>query len=159
MICVDTQAYVERLVPMVGEVGKAKIAAMEEMGEDTILERVSTGTSIRTLMKEFDVGYKLFGIWLDSAEGRRGRYEAAQHEAGHFYAERAVDTAQKATPEDANASRLKVDTDKWMASKMNAKYDTRQRDVAINISVNDLHAQAAQLLDNVIEGEAEEVER
>ena len=45
-----------------------------------------------------------------------------------------------------NVSRLKVDTDKWIASKLNQKYDTRQRDVAINISVNDLHAQAAQLL-------------
>ena len=155
----DTQAYVERLVPMVGEVGKAKIAAIEDMGEDKILERVSTGTSVRTLMKEFDVGYKLFGIWLDSAEGRRGRYEAAQLEAGHFYAERAVDTAQSAQPEDVNVSRLKVDTDKWMASKMIAKYDTRHRDVAIIISVNDLNAQASQLLDVVIEGEAEEVER
>ncbi len=144
---------------MVGEVGKAKIAAIEQVGEDEILERIASGVSVRTLMKEFNVGYKLFAVWLDSAEGRRGRYEAAQHEAGHFYAERAVDTAQNAQPEDVNVSRLKVDTDKWMASKMNAKYDTRQRDVAINISVSDLHAQAAQLLDDVIEGEAEEVER
>jgi len=144
---------------MVGEVGKAKIAAIEQVGEDEILERIASGVSVRTLMKEFNVGYKLFAVWLDSAEGRRGRYEAAQHEAGHFYAERAVDTAQNAQPEDVNVSRLKVDTDKWMASKMNAKYDTRQRDVAINISVSDLHAQAAQLLDDVIEGEAEEIER
>jgi hypothetical protein len=144
---------------MVGEVGKAKVAAIEQVGEDEILERIASGVSVRTLMKEFNVGYKLFAVWLDSAEGRRGRYEAAQHEAGHFYAERAVDTAQNAQPEDVNVSRLKVDTDKWMASKMNAKYDTRQRDVAINISVSDLHAQAAQLLDDVIEGEAEEVER
>jgi len=144
---------------MVGEIGKAKVAAIEEAGEDQILDRISTGTSVRTLMKEFNVGYKLFAVWLDSSEGRRGRYEAAQNEAGHFYAERAVDTAQSAQPEDANVSRLKVDTDKWMASKLNQKYDTRQRDVAINISVNDLHAQAAQLLDDVIEGDAEEVER
>ncbi len=144
---------------MVGEVGKAKVAAIEQVGEDEILERIASGVSVRTLMKEFNVGYKLFAVWLDSAEGRRGRYEAAQHEAGHFYAERAVDTAQNAQPEDVNVSRLKVDTDKWMASKMNAKYDTRQRDVAINISVSDLHAQAAQLLDDVIDGEAEEIER
>ena len=136
---------------MVGEVGKAKIVAIEQVGEDEILERIASGVSVRTLMKEFNVGYKLFAVWLDSAEGRRGRYEAAQHEAGHFYAERAVDTAQNAQPEDVNVSRLKVDTDKWMASKMNAKYDTRQRDVAINISVSDLHAQAAQLLNDVIE--------
>ena len=55
---------------------------------------------------------------------------------------------------NVNVARLQVDTDKWMASKLNAQYDTRQRDLAINISVNDLHAQAAQLLGDVIEGEA-----
>jgi hypothetical protein len=144
---------------MVGKIGKAKIAAIEQIGEDEVLERISTGTSVRTLMKEFNIGYKLFAMWLDAAGGRRGRYEQALNEAGHYYAERAVDTAQTAQPEDVNVSRLKVDTDKWMASKLNSKYDTRQRDVAINISVNDLHAQAAELLDSVIEGEAEEIER
>jgi len=128
---------------VVGKIGKAKIAAIEEIGEDEVLERISTGTSVRTLMKEFNIGYKLFAMWLDAAGGRRGRYEQALNEAGHYYAERAVDTAQTAQPEDVNVSRLKVDTDKWMASKLNSKYDTRQRDVAINISVNDLHAQAA----------------
>jgi hypothetical protein len=46
---------------------------------------------------------------------------------------------------------------KWKAAKASPEYDTRQRDVAINISVNDLHAQAAALLNEVggdiIEGE------
>ena len=68
--------------------------------------------------------------------------------------ERALETAQLAERDNVNVARLQVDTDKWMASKLNAQYDTRQRDVAINISVNDLHAQAAQLLGDVIEGEA-----
>ena len=66
---------------MVGKVGKAKIAAIEEIGEDEVLERISTGTSVRTLMKEFNVGYKLFAMWLDAVGGRRGRYEQALNEA------------------------------------------------------------------------------
>ena len=60
---------------MVGKIGKAKIAAIEQIGEDEVLERISTGTSVRTLMKEFNIGYKLFAMWLDAAGGRRGRYE------------------------------------------------------------------------------------
>ena len=47
---------------MVGKVGKAKIAVIEKMGEDEVLDRISTGTSVRSLMKEFDVGYKLFAM-------------------------------------------------------------------------------------------------
>ena len=146
---------------MVGKVGKAKIAAIEEIGEDEVLERISTGTSVRTLMKEFNVGYKLFAMWLDAVGGRRGRYEQALNEAGHYYAERAVDTAQNAQPEDVNVSRLKVDTDKWMAAKLNPQYDTRHKEVAVNISVGDLHAEAAALLrevsGDVIDGKAEDV--
>ena len=58
-------------------------------------------------MKEFEVGYKLFAMWLDAEDGRRGRYEQALVEAGNFYAERAVDTAQNAEPEDCQCIKIK----------------------------------------------------
>ena len=143
---------------MGGEVGKAKIAALEAVGEDELFEQIAQGKSVRNIMKEQNIGYKLWAKWLDAKAGRRDRYATAQLEAGHYYAERAVETAQAADPSMVNVARLQVDTDKWMASKLNAQYDTRQRDVAINISVNDLHAQAAALLGDVIEGEAVEVD-
>ena len=138
---------------MVGEVGKAKIMALEKLGEDEIFERIASGVSLASIKREFNIGHKLWAKWLDASDGRRGRYQAAQLEAGHFFAERALETAQLAERDNVNVARLQVDTDKWMASKLNAQYDTRQRDVAINISVNDLHAQAAQLLGTVIEGD------
>ena len=143
---------------MVGEVGKAKMANLDVVTEDVIFERIANGEQAQDLMKEYDIGNKLWYRWIDSVEGRRTRYNLAMAEAGHFYANRAVNTAQSATPETVNLARLQVDTDKWMAAKRNAGYDTRQRDVAINISVNDLHAQAAALLGDVIDGEAVEVD-
>ena len=142
---------------MVGEVGKAKMANLDVVTEDVILERIANGEKAQDLMKEYDIGNKLWYRWIDSVEGRRARYNLAMEEAGHFYANRAEKTAQEATPEMLGVARLQVDTDKWLAAKRNAAYDTRQRDVAINISVNDLHAQAAALLGDVIEGDAVEV--
>jgi len=133
------------------------MAALDAVGEDDIFERIAQGETMQMLCKQYDIGTKLWYKWLDSVEGRRGRYNAAQAEAAHFYANRAVQTSQAATPDMVNVARLQVDTDKWIASKLNAQYDTRQRDVAINISVNDLHAQAAALLGDVIEGDAVEV--
>ena len=60
-----------------------------------------------------------------------------------------------------HSARLQVDTDKWMAAKLNPQYDTRHKEVAVNISVGDLHAEAAALLrevsGDVIEGQAEDV--
>jgi hypothetical protein len=140
-----------------GEIGKTKLAAVEAIGEDEILERIASGSSMQQMCRELNIGTKLWYKWLDSVKGRRERYNAAQAEAAHFYANRAVETAQNTDPSMVNVARLQVDTDKWIASKLNAQYDTRQRDVAINISVNDLHAQAAALLGDVIEGEAEDV--
>jgi len=140
-----------------GEIGKTKLAAVEAVGEDEILERIASGVSMQQICRELNIGTKLWYKWLDSVKGRRERYNAAQAEAAHFYANRAVETAQNTDPSMVNVARLQVDTDKWIASKLNAQYDTRQRDVAINISVNDLHAQAAALLGDVIEGEAEDV--
>ena len=70
----------------------------------------------------------------------------------------AVQTAQAVTPDMVNVARLQVDTDKWIASKLNSQYDTRQRDVAVNISVTDLHAQAAQLLNTVEMGDVIDVD-
>ena len=139
------------------EVAREKIAALDERGEDDIFEEIAKGTSMRQMCAKMKVGHKLWYRWIDSVDGRRSRYEAALMEAAHFFADRAVETAQSTEPATVNADRLKVDTDKWIASKLNAQYDTRQRDVAINISVNDLHAQAAQLLGEVVEGEAIDV--
>ena len=134
---------------MVGDVGKAKLAKLEEYDEDEVFERIAQGVSVRQICRELECGYKIFGLWLDAGEGRRAAYEQAQHAAGHFYAERAVEAAQNAQPETVAVARLQADTDRWMAAKMNQQYDTRQRDVAVNISVTDLHAEAAALLNSV----------
>jgi lysozyme family protein len=143
---------------MVGEVGMAKMAALDEVGEEEILERIAQGETMQMLCKQYNIGTKLWYKWLDRVEGRRDRYNAAQAEAAHFYANRAVQTAQAVTPDMVNVARLQVDTDKWIASKLNAQYDTRQRDVAVNISVTDLHAQAAQLLNTVEMGDVIDVD-
>jgi hypothetical protein len=141
----------------ISEIAKAKFAVLDEVGEDEIFEQIASGVSMREMCRKMNVGHKLWYRWIDMERGRRARYESALMEAAHFYADRAVQTAQMTDPSTVNADRLKVDTDKWIASKLNQQYDTRQKDVAINISVNDLHAQAAQLLGDVIDAEAEDV--
>lgn len=116
--------------------------------------------TVRSFISEMGMGWRAFYKWLDSHEGRRGRYEEAMHASAHFYANRAVDTAQAADIGSVNVARLQVDTDKWIASKLSPVYDVRQRDVNVNISVQDLHAQAHELLASnadIIDVVAEEV--
>jgi hypothetical protein len=146
------------------KIGAQKLARLDEIGEEEIFNRIARGELVRDLQAEYDIGYRLWHKWVGAVNGRQKRYDAALMEAGHFFAERAVQTAQMATRDDVNVARLQVDTDKWMAAKRNAVYDVRQRDVSVNISIGDLHAQAAELLrsvsvDDVIEGDFDELGR
>jgi len=146
-----------------GKVGDVKLANVNKVGEDEFFNRLATGTTLTDLLKEVGIGYKLWARWLDSSDGRRQRYADAQEQSAHFFASRAVSTAVNTHEVDStiNSAKLQVETDKWMAAKLNPQYDTRHREVAVNISVGDLHAEAAALLrqvsGDVIEGEAEDV--
>ena len=142
-----------------GAIGDAKIAALEAAGEDEIFGLIADGMNASDIIKHYNVGWNLFHKWVASAEGRAQRYDEAKKMAGHYYASQAQKIADQTHQLEAsvNSAKLAVDVLKWKAAKMSPEYDTRQRDVAINISVNDLHAQAAALLNEVggdiIEGE------
>lgn len=136
-----------------GEIAREKLAAIEEVGEESIFDDIASGTTVNKMIKKLNIGWRLWYKWVDSKVGRRDRYYQAMEAAGHYYAARAVDTAQEADAGNVNLARLQVDTDKWIASKLNGQYDVRQKDVQINISVNDLHAQAAALLSDVEDAE------
>ena len=49
-----------------GEIGRTKLAAVEAIGEDEILERIASGTSMQQMCKELNIGTKLWYKWLDS---------------------------------------------------------------------------------------------
>lgn len=129
------------------ENGKQKLARLEKIGEDAILERIAQGELTSDMIRDLKVGWKLWMKWLKAAPGREDRVEAARKEAAHFFAARAVKEAQGAEPGTVNVSRLRVDTDKWIASRFNRDvYDQRQSGVQVNLSVGDLYAQAQALI-------------
>ena len=142
-----------------GQVGKVKLAVLVDAGEETILGMIAAGKKPTDVIKQYDVGWHIFHKWIAAGEGRAQRYDEAKEMAAHYYASQAQKIADEIHQIEANvnSARLSVDVYKWKASKMSPEYDVRQRDVAINISVNDLHAQAAMLLNSVggdiIEGE------
>jgi hypothetical protein len=136
-----------------GKLTKERMKMMDEVGEDELFERILSGQTVRSINAELGIGWRAFYKWLDAVDGRRERYEDTLQQAGHAYAARAVDTAQNATSENVNVARLQVDTDKWIASKLNSTYDVRQRETTVTLKVEDLHAQAAALFAHEVEHE------
>ena len=148
-----------------GKLTNARAKWLEEYGEEKMFERILSGETVRGIMFSNSqdapngcLSWASWYKWLDAVEGRRERYNEVLRNAAHAIAARAVETAQASTPETVVVDRLKVDTDKWYAAKLNDKYDTRQRDVNVNISINDLHAQAAALMSEELEREIVDAE-
>ena len=134
-----------------GQVGKVKLAVLVDAGEETILGMIAAGKKPTDVIKQYDVGWHIFHKWIAAEEGRDVRYMHAREMAGHNYASKAEEVAEQIHLQEAsvNSARLAVDTYKWLAAKANDQYDTKQASVAVNVSVTDLHAQAAQLLASV----------
>lgn len=127
-----------------------KVARLElEVDDEEIVEKISNGVFAQDIILELGIGWKVWSMWLDNREGRRREVEKARENAAHFFASRAVKTAQGASSENVNVARLQVDTDKWVAGRFNEMYDARQRDISVNINVGDLHAQALELMRDV----------
>ena len=141
-----------------GKLTRERMKMMDAVGEDELFERILSGQTVRSINAELGIGWRAFYKWLDAVDGRRQRYEDTLQQAGHAYAARAVDTAQNATAENVNVARLQVDTDKWIASKLNQTYDVRQRETTVTLKVEDLHAQAAALFAHEVEHEMLDVD-
>jgi|DEB0MinimDraft_10_1074344.scaffolds.fasta_scaffold77192_2 hypothetical protein len=149
-----------------GKITRARIKQLNEIGEEVIFERMLAGNTVKSLLAEWGMGWGTWYKWLDSEDGRKDRYDETLRNAGHAYAQRAVETAQNATNENVTVARLQVDTDKWIASKLNSAYDVRQKETTVTLRIEDLHSQAAALISqeaersvmDAIEGAAEEVE-
>lgn len=146
-----------------GKIMNSQIEHLKEHRED-ILEAIAEGTHVRTLFERYQCGRRAFYKWLNSDPELMAEYRQAQEAAGHMYAYRAVETAQEATPENVNVARLQVNTDQWMAAKLNQQYDTRQKEVAVTLRIEDMHAEMARIVGDqaeaaLLEAIAEEDER
>ncbi len=85
-----------------GKITLERVKQLEEIGEDVIFDRILSGEAVRTMLAKWRMGWRAWYRWVDSVEGRRARYDQVLMQAGHSYAQRAVETAQNATSENVN---------------------------------------------------------
>jgi hypothetical protein len=98
--------------------------------KDKIINYIKNeGYYISRLFKEKNIGihFDTFYEWLKNDSAFSESYARACEIRADLKFESLEELADSATPEDYNAIRLKVDTKKWILSKMNAvKYGDKQ---------------------------------
>jgi hypothetical protein len=108
-------------------------------GEVAILESIASGCTISALCKRLGMAVTTFDRWIDrGGEARRSAYAQARTRAAQSLAEETIDIADAATREDAQVAKLRVDTRRWMASKMNPETYGDKQQPLINIDLGSM---------------------
>lgn len=89
---------------------------------DEICEQIADGKSLRDICKSDNMPNKSTVFrWLAQDEKLRDQYALAREEQGESHADEIVAIADKATPEDVQVAKLRIDARKWTASKLTPK--------------------------------------
>ena len=104
---------------------------------DNICELLQKGFSLRYACSELVISTDFVLSWLRTDKIFAAQYAQAREEQADKWADELIELSDSATPETANAVRLKVDTRKWIAAKLKPKvYGDRPADINVNSVFN-----------------------
>ena len=107
-------------------------------GELAIVDRLSQGETVLGLARTLGISHTAFYDWVDrGGEARAAALARARARGGQSLAEETLEIADSATPQEAQVAKLRVDTRRWLASKMNEEYSDKQQPL-VNIDLGSM---------------------
>jgi len=107
-------------------------------GEVAIVDRLSQGETVLGVARTLGISHTAFYDWVDrGGEARTAALARARTRGGQSLAEQTLEIADSATPQEAQVAKLRVDTRRWLASKMNEEYSDKQQPL-VNIDLGSM---------------------
>ena len=107
-------------------------------GEVAIVDRLSQGETVLGVARTLGISHTAFYDWVDrGGEARAAALARARTRGGQSLAEQTLEIADSATPQEAQVAKLRVDTRRWLASKMNEDYGDKQQPL-VNIDLGSM---------------------
>jgi hypothetical protein len=107
-------------------------------GELAIVDKISQGETVLGLARALGISHTAFYDWVDrGGEARAAALARARTRGGQSLAEQTLEIADSATPQEAQVAKLRVDTRRWLASKMNEEYGDKQQPL-VNIDLGSM---------------------
>ena len=107
-------------------------------GEVAIVDRLSQGETVLGVARTLGISHTAFYDWVDrGGEARAAALARARARGGQSLAEETLEIADSATPQEAQVAKLRVDTRRWLASKMNEDYGDKQQPL-VNIDLGSM---------------------
>lgn len=107
-------------------------------GELAIVDKISQGETVLGLARTLGISHTAFYDWVDrGGEARAAALARARTRGGQSLAEQTLEIADSASPQEAQVAKLRVDTRRWLASKMNEDYGDKQQPL-VNIDLGSM---------------------
>jgi transposase-like protein len=107
-------------------------------GELAIVDRLSQGETVLGVARALGISHTAFYDWVDrGGEARAAALARARARGGQSLAEETLEIADNASPQEAQVAKLRVDTRRWLASKMNEDYNDKQQPL-VNIDLGSM---------------------
>ena len=107
-------------------------------GEVAIVDRLSQGETVLGVARALGISHTAFYDWVDrGGEARAAALARARARGGQSLAEETLEIADSASPQEAQVAKLRVDTRRWLASKMNEDYGDKQQPL-VNIDLGSM---------------------
>jgi hypothetical protein len=107
-------------------------------GEVAIVDRLSQGETVLGVARALGISHTAFYDWVDrGGEARAAALARARARGGQSLAEETLEIADSASPQEAQVAKLRVDTRRWLASKMNEEYGDKQQPL-VNIDLGSM---------------------
>jgi hypothetical protein len=107
-------------------------------GELAIVDKISQGETVLGLARTLGISHTAFYDWVDrGGEARAAALARARTRGGQSLAEQTLEIADNASPQEAQVAKLRVDTRRWLASKMNEEYGDKQQPL-VNIDLGSM---------------------
>lgn len=87
-------------------------------GQAMVFDHISQGKTVDSVIKALDISISGFYKWIDKDTKRGELLMRARTRGGQSLAEQTLDIADSASPQEAQVAKLRVDTRRWLASKM-----------------------------------------
>lgn len=107
-------------------------------GEAMVFDHISQGKTVDSVIKALGVSIGGFYKWIDRDAKRGELLTRARARGGQSLAEQTLEIADSATPQEAQVAKLRVDTRRWLASKMDPdNYGDKQQPL-VNIDLGSM---------------------
>jgi len=108
-------------------------------GELAIVDKISQGETVLGVARTLGISHTAFYDWVDrGGEARAAALARARTRGGQSLAEQTLEIADSATPQEAQVAKLRVDTRRWLASKMSPDdYGDKQQPL-VNIDLGSM---------------------